>query len=50
MTGTRHPAAVEDAIKSFSGRVVFSMTEIGPEMRQLGATVRDLGPIQPPSL
>lgn len=43
VTGTRHFAAVEDVIKSLSGKVITSMTDIEPELRQLGANVRNLG-------
>ena len=43
MTGTEHFAAIEDVIKSFSGKLISSMTDIEPDLRQLGANVRNLG-------
>jgi hypothetical protein len=45
MTGTKHFAAVEDVIKSLSGKVISSMTEIAPELQQFRAGVRNLGPL-----
>ena len=46
LTGASHFAAVEDVLNATSGKVIRSMTDIGPEMKQLGAQVRSLGDVR----